>query len=220
MKRTNNLFFVAVLFSFVLASCDLVGPQEDPCVTSSSLFEDNFEGETDCGWAQYNQSGAVVAIEAGSLQLSTSQPGQIWWSNPRRTFNDSVITVQARQTAGPNDNAYGVICRYQDAQNFYIFLVSGDGFYAIGKYQAGNDQITYLTPDGQYQFSDIINQGVATNQLRVSCVGNELSLSVNGLPLLSITDTSFASGDMGLGVSTLAPGTAVVEFDNVRVIGP
>lgn len=220
MKKTHNLLFIAVVLSFVLVACDLVAPAEDACVSSSSLFEDNFEGEADCGWVLYNQSGSVVAIEEGSLRLSTSQPGQIWWTNPRRIFNDTVITVQARQTAGPNDNAYGVVCRYQDPQNFYIFLVSGDGFYAIGKYISSSTQVIYLTPDGQYQFSDIINQGVATNQLRVSCIGNELSLSVNGIPLLTTTDDSFASGDIGLGVSTLAPGTAVVEFDNLRVIAP
>ena len=73
---------------------------------------------------------------------------------------------------------------------------------------------------GGVEFSDIINQGVATNQLRVSCIGNELSLSVNGIPLMTVQDDSFASGDIGLGVSTLAPGTAVVEFDNLRVIAP
>ncbi|MEM7111747.1 MAG: hypothetical protein AAF614_04895 [Chloroflexota bacterium] len=220
MKKTRNLLLIAVLLSLFLAACNIAGPAEDACVSSSSLFEDNFEGETDCGWVLYNQSGSVVAIEEGSMRLSTSQPGQIWWTNPRRNFDDTVITVQARQADGPNDNAYGVVCRYQDPQNFYIFLVSGDGFYSIGKYVSNSNQVVYLTPDGQYQFSDIINQGVATNQLRVSCIGNELSLSVNGIPLMTVQDSSFPSGDIGLGVSTLAPGTAVVEFDNLRVIAP
>ena len=36
----------------------------------------------------------------------------------------------------PDNNAYGVICRYTDLQNFYVFLVSADGYYAIGKYDS------------------------------------------------------------------------------------
>ncbi|MCB8946343.1 MAG: hypothetical protein H6658_21575, partial [Ardenticatenaceae bacterium] len=107
-------------------------------------------------------------------------------------------------------------------ENFYVFLISGDGYYAIGKYQSGSDTILYLTGDGEYHyiFSDAINQGIATNQLRVGCVGNELSLAVNGLPLVTVTDPTFVTGDMGLGVSAFELGTAVIEFDNIQVIAP
>jgi hypothetical protein len=170
----------------------------------------------------YSQGGATAVIEDELLRLSTSQPGPIWWTNPGRNFDDVIVTVQARQAGGPDDNAFGLICRYQSAENFYVFLISGDGYYAIGKYQSGAEQIEYLTSDGQHAFirSDAINQGVATNQIRVSCVGNELSLAVNGLPLVTVTDPTFVTGDIGLGVSAFELGTAVIEFDNVQVIAP
>lgn len=204
-----------------LAACSIVsGPTTDPCDDNGALLRDDFSGEQNCGWRQYNQGGAVVEIADGNLSISTSQTGQIWWTNAGRDFSDVIVTVQARQTSGPNNNAYGVLCRYQDENNFYIFLISGDGYYAIGKYQTGEQQITYLTPNQEYVFSDLINQGVATNLLRVSCIGNELSLSVNGLPLVTVTDDSFAGGDVGLGVSTLEPGTAVVQFDDLLVLAP
>ncbi|MCA9900682.1 MAG: hypothetical protein H6654_13540 [Ardenticatenaceae bacterium] len=204
-----------------LAACSLAGGSTiDPCNENGALLQDNFAGEQSCGWREYNQGGAVVEIAEGTLNISTSQTGQIWWTNVGRDFSDVIVTVQARQTSGPNNNAYGVLCRYQDENNFYIFLISGDGYYAIGKYQTGEEQITYLTPNQEYVFSDLINQGVATNLLRVSCVGNELSLSVNGLPLVTVTDSSFAGGDVGLGVSTLEPGTAVVQFDDLLVLAP
>jgi len=204
-----------------LVACSIVnGPTTDPCNENGTLLQDDFSGEQNCGWRQYNQGGAVVEIADGTLNISTSQTGQIWWTNAGRDFSDMIITVQARQTSGPNNNAYGVLCRYQDENNFYIFLISGDGYYAIGKYQTGEQQITYLTPNQEYIFSDLINQGVATNLLRVSCIGNELSLAVNGLPLVTVTDDSFSGGDVGLGVSTLEPGTAVVQFDDLLVLAP
>ncbi|MCI0643718.1 MAG: hypothetical protein L0346_02375, partial [Chloroflexi bacterium] len=82
------------------------------------------------------------------------------------------------------------------------------------------EQIQYLSGDGQYQYSDVINRGVATNEIRASCIGNELSMSVNGIPLATITDPTFVTGDVGLGASTFQPGTTVIQFDNVRVIAP
>jgi hypothetical protein len=204
-----------------LAACSVVsGPTTDPCNENGALLRDDFSGEQNCGWREYNQGGAVVEIAEGNLSISTSQTGQIWWTNAGRDFTDMIVTVQVRQTSGPNNNAYGVLCRYQDENNFYIFLISGDGYYAIGKYQTGEQQVTYLTPNQEYAFSDLINQGVATNLLRVSCIGNELSLAVNGLPLITVTDDSFSSGDVGLGVSTLEPGTAVVQFDDLLVLAP
>ncbi len=218
MRKINILLLL--IFSLALASCSLVDSGPDDCRGSGSLFQDDFGGERDCGWARYNQGGAVAELVEGVLRISTSQAGKIWWSNPGQNFDDAIITVQARQVSGPNNNAYGIICRYQNEQNFYIFLISGDGYYTIGKYQSGSDQITYLTENAQYQPSEFINQGVATNQIRASCIGNELSLAVNGLPLFTTTDPTFVTGDVGLGVSTLEVGTAVVEFDNLTVISP
>jgi hypothetical protein len=220
MRKWITLFLLLLAGTFTLAACTIATSTADPCNQNGSLLQDDFSGEQQCGWREYNQGGAVVEIAEGSLNISTSQTGQIWWSNVGRDFADVIVTVQARQTSGPNNNAYGVICRYQDENNFYIFLISGDGFYAIGKYESGKDQISYLTENQEYIFSDLINQGVATNLIRVSCVGTELSLSVNGLPLVTVTDSTLAGGDIGLGVSTLEPGTAVVQFDDLLVLAP
>ncbi|MBE2199553.1 MAG: hypothetical protein IAE79_13145 [Anaerolinea sp.] len=218
----RKLVFLLILIvgTILLVSCSLGPAQPEACASGGALFQDDFSEAKTCGWALYNKGGAVTEIADGVLRMSTSQPGQIWWTNPGRNFDNVIVTIQARQTSGPNNNAYGVICRYQNEQNFYLFLISGDGYYAVGKYQSGSDQIVYLTENAQYQFSEVINQGVATNQIRASCIGNELSLAVNGLPLFTTTDPTFVTGDIGVGVSTLEPGTAVVEFDNIVVIAP
>jgi len=219
---------IIYLSSFVvlplLAACSTLpflgdtGP--DACDSSTVLFEDDFSGEQNCGWLEFNQGGAVAAIEEDILKISTCGPGEIWWTNPGRSFDDVVIEVSAEQVSGPDDNAYGIICRYQDKENFYLFLISGDGYYAIGKYKSGADRVTYLTEDGQFAQSDQINQGAAKNQIQASCVGNELNLSVNGYPLLTAVDTDFTSGDIGVAVSALQQGTVEVDFDDLRVISP
>lgn len=221
MRKISKKVFILLWMALLLTACL---PQEvagsDPCNEGGTLLNDDFEGTKNCGWVLYDQSGAAAQISDGVMRLSTSQPGQIWWTNAERNMDDTIITVQARQVGGPNDNAYGVICRYQDTENFYVFLISGDGYYAIGKYQAGSDQIIYLTGDGQYTPTDVINQGAAANEIRASCIGNELSLSVNGILLDTVTDPTFVIGDIGVAVSTFQPGTAVIQFDNIQVIAP
>ncbi len=195
-------------------------PEPDACDSGGALFADDFSGEQDCGWVEYNRGGAVVAIEEGALKMSTSSPGELWWSNPERSFDDVIINVTATQVSGVDDNAYGVICRYQDDQNFYLFLISGDGYYAIGKYAGTDVPVTYLTADGQYQPSELINQGAASNDIQASCIGNQLSIAVNGQPLLTVTDNDFAAGDIGLAASALQQGTVEIAFDDLRVFAP
>ncbi len=219
--QTIARFFVLIVALLALTACS-VAPESEPdtCDGPDFLFADDFSGEFDCGWALYDRGGGTATIDNAAMQLTVGQPGQLWWTNPSRSFDDVVITTEARQVDGPNDNAYGVICRYQDEENFYAFMVSGDGYFAIGKYQSGSETVTYLTPDAQFQPSDAINVGVASNELRVSCIGNQLSMEVNGIPLLSVTDPTFVNGDVGLAAATLQQGTTIVEFDNVRVTTP
>lgn len=191
-----------------------------PCDEGGTLFSDDFEGEQRCGWVSYDRSGARVEIADGVLRLTSSQPGQIWWTNPGRSFDDVIITAEVEHVSGPQDNAFGVVCRYQSSENFYVFLISSDGYYAIGKYQSGSNQVTYLTGEGQYVFSEAINQGQARNSIRAECDGNELTISANGEQLESVTDPTFVTGDIGVAASTFQPGTLVVTFDNLRVLVP
>lgn len=219
MRRLLMLGVVLVLVTGV-AACDLVAGEPESCAGEGYLFVDTFEADRDCGWTTYNRGGADVSIADGDLQISTSQPGQIWWTNPGENLEDVIISVETRQLSGPDDNAFGVICRYQSEDNFYVFLISGDGYYSIGKYQAGSEEVIYLTEDGQFAESDVINQGASTNLIEASCIGDELSLAVNGVSLLTVSDPTFVTGDIGLAASTLQPGTLLVAFDDVRVAQP
>jgi hypothetical protein len=222
-RRPAGIFAFASLCALVLGltSClpeAAAGP--DACDVNGALFTDDFGGELDCGWQLYSGTGVNGEIDSGVLRISNSLSGEISWANAGQNFDDVIITVEARQAGGPDDNAFGVICRYQSPENFYVFLISGDGYYAIGKYQSGSTQIEYLSGEGQYVFSEEINQGTAVNEIRASCIGNELALAVNGVPLTAVTDPTFVTGDIGLGASAFQPGTTVIEFDNFRVIAP
>lgn len=213
------LLLVLILSLF---GCSVLNQDEvDECADATALLRDSFLDEVNCGWIVYG--GAESAeIGNGVLTVSASTSGVVAWTNPGRTFTDSEIAVQTRQVSGPNDNAYGLICRYVDDENFYIFLISGDGYYAIGKYESGVSQIQYLTGNDPNFFvqSEVINTGVATNLLRASCVGNQLTLTINGNPVASVTDDTFTVGDIGVAASTFETDRVVIEFDNLTVTAP
>ena len=218
----NLILFFWLASVLLLASCGaLPGQQVDQCVTDDALFRDGFDDEVACGWVEYGGNDSAE-IENGVMTISVGTSGVMAWSNPQRSFQDVEISALSTQVSGPNNNAYGLICRYVDDENFYAFLISGDGFYAIGKYQTGVSQVQYLTGEDPYYFvaSDAINTGAASNQLRVRCVGNTLSFYVNGTLLAEVVDGTFVAGDIGVAASTLDDGRAVVEFDTVQVVAP
>ena len=127
------------------------------------------------------------------------------------------MEVDATKTSGPDNNGFGLICRFQDNDNFYYFMVSSDGYQVIGKYQGGQNQ--YLSAE-KMQPTDAVTAGSATNHVRGDCQGSTLTLYANGQQLSSITDTSFTSGDVGLIVGTFDEPNVGVSFDNFVVYQP
>jgi hypothetical protein len=132
-------------------------------------------------------------------------------------FGDVRVDVDVTKTAGPDDNYFGVICRYKDGSNFYILAISSDGYYGIIKVLDGS--LSLLGAE-QMQPSEAIQQGNAANHLSAECKGKTLSLSVNGQPLFTVEDGAFSSGDVGLEVTTRQAGGVDVLFTNFSVTKP
>jgi hypothetical protein len=85
MRLFTWLLFITLVATLPTA-CSLIDSGPDACDGEGVLFQDDFSGDQECGWVQYNQGGAVVSVEEDVLRISTSQPGKIFWSNPGRTF--------------------------------------------------------------------------------------------------------------------------------------
>jgi hypothetical protein len=137
-------------------------------------------------------------------------------------FENSVSGWGADQRDGFDrgyDGHYGVLCRYQDADGFYYFAVSADGYYAIFRRAEGDMRI--LTGDGSGMLpSPHIKTGTQVNRVLGVCDGDELSLYVNGQWLATVTDNEYARGDVGLGASSGPGGGTRIVFDNFVVTAP
>jgi hypothetical protein len=220
------LFALCVLL-FASLACnfggifDNVGKKEQ---AANILFQDDFSN-TFSGWDSLTDENGVTEYKDGAYHIQVNSIGKKgngmdMWANPAKNFKDVRVEVDVTQKDGPDDNDMGVICRYSDANdtyNFYYFLISSDGYAGIAKMVDGASSI--LSDDGKLTGSDAIKLK-ASNHIRADCIGDKLTLYVNGQQVASVSDSSFTSGDVGLIAGTFkTPGTDVL-FDNFIVSKP
>jgi hypothetical protein len=132
-------------------------------------------------------------------------------------FSNVSIEVDTTKNGGPDDNDFGVICRYQGADQFYYAIISSDGYYGITKVTSQSSDLigaTELLP------SDAINQGSASNNIRFDCNGDVLTLFVNGQQVDQQTDSEYTSGNVGLIAGTYDTAGTDILFDNFSVYQP
>lgn len=219
LKSLRYLSLICALALPVLA-CQIISGAaqlEEPTLESDVLFRDDFS-DPSSGWDSYRDSDGITDYDNGQYRIQVNQPNFDYWANPGRDFTDVIVEVDATKAAGPDENDFGIICRYRDMDNFYFFLIASDGFYGVGKVADGEQQLVGM---GEMQFSSAINQGAdATNEIRAECVGDALTLSANGQVLADVRDDQFSSGDVGLIAGTFdEPGTDVY-FDDFVVRRP
>jgi hypothetical protein len=180
------------------------------------LYRDDFS-DPSSGWDKAKTAQFTAGYEDGSYRMFLNQANYDVWANPGKGFTDASIEVTADKIGGPDNNNYGVICRYKDANNFYAFLISSDGYHLIIAKVKGEWQPLGME---QMQASSKIKQGSASNAIRADCVGDRLVLYVNGSKLMETTDTRSESGDVGLIAGTFDEPGVDIRFTDFVVYQP
>jgi hypothetical protein len=158
------------------------------------LFSDDFSDPLS-GWDVRRDPDAVTDYLDGEFVILVGKPDTALWSKPNRYMTDVSVEVDAREVAGPDDNLFGVICRYQDSDNFYRLVIAGNGYAGITK-RAGGTVSVISGP--HLAISNAVQRGQATNHIQAICLGNQLTLYVNGELVAQATDGDFTAGDTGL----------------------
>lgn len=199
-------FVIGILLLLLLPSCG-----------DNLPFVETFDAPGD--WRVGNDADVTGEIRDGAYHFSLNADDLIKWTNAGKSFSDGIYTVEAMQTAGPLDNAYGMLLRVDDEKdNFYLFAVSGDGYVWIGRYlDGGKEEATPIIGSGWVE-SAAVNQGLdATNELQVRAESGNMIFLVNQFEIGRVTDNTFQKGDIGLMVRTLGVGGVEVQFDNFSV---
>jgi len=206
-----------VLIALLLVTC---GPNPDRCRTDKALLEDSFN-DTACGWDEYEEDQASAGYRGSEYFVAVHQPNTSAVAIPGASFSNVSIQAEVRLEQGSADNNYGLLCRYQDLDSFYAFLISSDGYYAIASVTDGGPY-KILSGDGTHLMPTeaILTEPGASNEIHAVCAGSTLTLYVNGQQLASVSDAQLDSGDIGFIVSAYEQAPIEIRFDNLFVQEP
>jgi hypothetical protein len=217
--RIKILLIITCLVLFSLACglskiSQLFG--EYPTNQGDLLFQDGFS-DPSSGWDKVRTSEGMTDYEAGHYRIVVNSPNADYWANPGLDFIDVVIDVDAGKNEGPDDNDFGILCRYQDTENFYFLIISSDGYYGIGKVQGGEQEL--LDPPQMY-YSEAIITGAGPNHIQAVCNGSRIAMAINGVLIAEAMDSTFHEGDVGLIVGSFDVPGVDIWFDNLMVKVP
>lgn len=215
-KRSSaklQLILILMIALTIMSSCTFLAPSVQ---SGDVLFQDDFEISTS-GWDRYRDSRYNAGYGQGTYYLEVYSPDTMVWSLPNLNYADVIMRVQAWRSAGPEDNLYGLLCRYQDPSNFIFFVISSDGFAGIGHY---SDGVRKLITDDSLLPVEQIRSGDNINLLEVECIGNKLSLAINGQKAAQATVENVVSGDVGLLAGTYDQAGVEIRFDNFSMLQP
>lgn len=179
---------------------------------STVLYEEF--NDTSNGWAVGTEADWSLDLVDGQYLFSiTPSQFQSFSAITVANYEDILINVDVHVAQPAGDGDIGVLCRYQDVDNFYALEVSEDGYYSIWK-EVNNEVISLV----DWTFSDLIPTDGSSFALNAWCDGAQLSLGINAEMLATVNDSEFASGGVGLITGTWANGNQVIAFDNFEVI--
>lgn len=192
-------------------------------------------------WEQYNERNSAEIVN-GALEVYLGRPGRIVYSEAQPYFDDFDVSVDTRAVEGPEDNAYGIVFRQRDRNNFYAFLISSNGFYRVERTLQGS-----TVPLSDWDASPLIQTGLnVNNRLRVVGYKDRFQFFINGQQVElcipddpnavstfdalgecmegqwhpTLIDNHLRYGRVALGVKDDPSVGVRVMFDNVVIYGP
>ena len=205
------LVFLLLVFLSACAAPTIATPLAS---SGSVLFHDEFANNAS-GWDRLANDGGIMDYDSDGFRILVRQPKLNYWSVPDKNFGDVRVEADATKLNGPDENRAGLICRYQGG-DYYFFIISNDGFYAIGKFIGGQ---TLLLGQTEMRKSEFIQKD-AVNHLRADCVGNTLTFYVNFNQVASVQDSDFPNGGVGVLAGAFNEPGVDVLFQNFVVIQP
>lgn len=218
-RQQLAVFGVCIILGVALAACQPLGfgiAGKEPVERGGELLADDFS-DPRSGWDTWENETSSAVYSGEGLLLRVKDANRDYITRAHRSFQDVDLYVSAVKLSGTDNNDFGMVCRYQDAENFYGLLVSSDGYAGIIKVKDGARS---LISGETMQYSDLIQQGTAGNRLRAVCLGPSLALFVNDTIVLVAEDSDFSEGDVGLIAGVYEEGGVEIFFDDFKALQP
>ncbi len=174
------------------------------------LFQDNFDNPVSSALPTSEDNDSRYAYEQGRYVIEVKQPELLVWSLIDGTYRNVTIEASYITPRNTSNVAAGLIFHYQDEDNFYLFSVSNDGYYALELLQ--NNQWTTLIDWTKHQAID-----PERNRIKVELRNDKIVLYVNNKQIDQTRDPTFTDGNVALAVTSFDKGGAVVGFEEITI---
>lgn len=181
------LFFLFGLFAFSAFS------QE-----KSTIFKDDFYDNAK-KWKLYNSTSARASIGSGIFLLEHKRRDGAWINTTEVNLDpssDFIIDTKVTKIYGVNNFGYGVTWGGKNSTTNYVFLVSGNGYFQIGKSENGQ-----FYPIADWTSSPAVNRNNGQNALQVEKEGSKMNFYINGRRVYSTEALPFYGNKMGFYVN-------------------
>lgn len=229
-------------------------PGELLYATTFDAFNDEWDiypGRDSAQVVQADDSGSAWAADSPApglvgnmlvVRYGSGAPGEVVWSTLDRKFGDMDLRVTAWLLDGPIDqNQFGVVFRYRDPDDFYVFRISADGYYSLARVSHGVEEKI-----SDWGVSAAIRQGKGVpNEIRIVAQDDAFRFFVNGQPMPLclkganktsmwagpgvcytdelrpvFQDRAFRQGRVALAAGTIDGSEVAVAFDDLLIVGP
>jgi hypothetical protein len=204
---------IHMLLAALAAACS---PSATSLPSGSVLFQDDFS-RLSSGWPSQHASDAILEYRDGQYVVLVLAPDTSIWSTPGLDLGSVRLEVDAQQIGGPENNLFGLICRYKDDANFTFLVASSDGFAGIGEVRDG---VRGLLSGGAMLPANAIAPRGYTNHLSAECLENSLRLYVNGTLVAEAEAPAVSTGDVGVIVGTYTEAGVEIVFDSFSALVP
>jgi Tol biopolymer transport system component len=189
-------------------------PTMTPEAAFSLPYNDDF-GNPESGWSVSSDDKRIQEYKDGEYQVQVLIDNYSTWSFlPDALLEDLTVQVDIKQISNVEDGSWGILFRYVDQDNWYRVRISPKGTFEVKKKVEG----VYI-PITNWTASEAILAGQATNQLMITCKGDQIAAFVNGQLLTTVRDVTFRdAGRIALMTQTFSEKPGVhVAYDNLTV---
>jgi len=207
----------------------VAAPTEPPAPQAQQFFTEEFDDPLSNDWSLLTVTGSdsadpdKVTVEAQDGRLVWNFDSEyVYYYIFYEPFIYEDVQVEARSdNRGRNNNNVSLICRYDPDVGWYEFNIANNGLYDIYYAEVdSNDDIGYnrITNGG----SNSIKQGKEVNEYLISCKGDQLSLTINGDEVTTVTEKNYGlrEGQVGVSVSSFNVLPILIEMDWIKISEP
>ncbi len=183
LRHVFHLLLFFCLFSYTYA-------QELP-----SIYYEGFTAPS-ADWVTGSNDDRTISISAGKYifdHVRESGAYGSWSPIDIENYGDFVIETSITKESGIQNYGYGLLWGKKDWDNYYRFLISGNGMYTITRYEKGTSEDLKAWTSS----SAIIQGNGQTNKLAIRRRGDKLQFYVNNTFLYETEFLPFFGDQLG-----------------------